>query len=68
MRHLRRNRSTTEDAKKALDEARRNVKRVKQRSEEVSEVAGALKNIRERNHFADQLLELMVPYPEGKKS
>lgn len=46
---------SSEEAKKALADAKHNLRKVQARSSEVSRVANALKEIRERNHFAEQL-------------
>jgi len=43
------------ESEKALQDADQNLERVKARDEEVHEVAEALKTMRERNHFAEQL-------------
>lgn len=54
-----------EEADRALADARRNVSKVKARDGEVQEVASALRNLREKNHFAEQLQALMVRPPKG---
>lgn len=51
----RRRSKATEEATKALKDAEKNLHEVKQRGCEVQQVANALKEIRERNHFAEQL-------------
>jgi len=50
-----------EDAEKALKDASANLRRVKARSPEVSEVAKKLREMRERNHFAEQL-QVIIDY------
>lgn len=56
----RRETSSSEEAAKALLDARQNLREVRRRSTEVSKVAQALKDIRERNHFAEQMEEILV--------
>jgi hypothetical protein len=46
-------------ADKALREAEDKVKEIEERGEEVSELAKSLRHMRERNHFAEQLEELI---------
>jgi len=48
------------EAEEALVEAQKNLDEVKRRGPEVTEVAQALRKMRERNHFAEQLEELIV--------
>ena len=50
---FRRRRNT--EAAEALEDARKNLKKVQSRGGEVSRVAKALKDIRDRNHFAEAL-------------
>jgi vacuolar-type H+-ATPase subunit H len=58
---LRRRRSkATEEATKALKDAEKNLHEVKERGCEVRKVATALKEIRERNHFAEQLEAIIL--------
>ena len=64
---LRRNKESSEDSKKALEDAQQNLERVQRRGREVSRVAKALKDIRERNHFAEQL-ESIVIRPRGPQA
>lgn len=50
---LRRRRKTVEqDSRRALQEAKENLRRVQSRSDEVTEVTKSLRGLRERNHFA----------------
>ena len=56
--HRRPNRSG-EEAKAALEEAKKTLLEVQERSEEVTTIANDLKLIRERNHFAEHLEELL---------
>lgn len=46
-------------AQAALDDAHENLKRTQDRACEVREVSKALKVMRERNHFAEQLQVIM---------
>ena len=66
MRFLRRNKPVKDDSQKALEDAQRSLERVKDKGAEVKEVAKALKDIRERNHFAEQL-EAVIIRPRGQK-
>lgn len=50
---------SSDEAKTALADAKHNLRKVQARSSEVSRVAKALKEIRERNHFAEQLEEII---------
>lgn len=50
-----RRRDSSDEAKNALEDAKHNLRKVQARSSEVSRVANALKEIRERNHFAEHL-------------
>jgi len=47
------------ESEEALRDANINLRRVRSRDKEVREVAGALREIRERNHFAEQLQEIL---------
>lgn len=51
-------------SQKALEDAEHNLSEVKKRSREVSQISNALKDIRERNHFAEQL-EAIIVRPRG---
>ena len=51
-------------AKKALDEAQQVHQRVKARDGEVHEVAESLKKVRQRNHFAERIQEIMEGGPK----
>lgn len=62
MRFLRR-RKTDHESVKALQDATENLRQTKARSPEVTEVARALRLMRERNHFAETLQVIM----EGHK-
>lgn len=61
IRRLRRSDSTDDDATKALLDAEKNLEQVQKRSREVSDVAGALREIRKKNHFAEALEEILRP-------
>jgi len=67
MRFLRRNKSEKNDAAKAVEEAQKNLEETKETGKEVSEVANALRRIRERNHFAEQL-EAVIIRPRGYRT
>jgi hypothetical protein len=51
---------STEEANKALLDARQNLREVRGRGREVSKVADALREIRERNHFIEQLEDIVT--------
>lgn len=56
MQFRRRNKEPDNDQSvKALEDAQTNLKRINERTPEVSEVAKTLKWMRERNHFAETL-------------
>ena len=57
-----RRRKANEEAQKALDEAREKLHEVRQRGKEVSAISNALREIRERNHFAEQMEEIIVRF------
>jgi len=48
------------DSQEALRDAEQNLKIVQERGPEVSQIAGSLKNIRERNHFREALQEIIT--------
>lgn len=54
----RRDRSS-EESHKALRDAKKNLDRIENRGDEVSELAEAFKEFRARNHFAEQLEEII---------
>lgn len=56
----RRRESKSGEATKALEDAKKNLREVKERGTEVTEVAEALKEIRQRNHFAEALEDLLT--------
>lgn len=47
-------------AEEALASARKDLRKVERRSDEVSTVAGALKDIRERNGFGEALEAILI--------
>lgn len=47
------------ESQKAVEEAHQTLRRVRARDSEVHAISGALKSIRERNHFAEQLRTIM---------
>lgn len=49
-----------EEAREALADARTNLLNVERRETEVHSVADSLRKIRERNHFAESLEDLML--------
>lgn len=55
----RRSNAGKENSTKALDEAQASLLRVKERHDEVVRVSTALRELRERNHFADKLIVIM---------
>lgn len=59
---FRRRRSGSDDAQKALEEATKNLHEVQKRGKEVSAISNALKEMRERNHFSEQMEEIFVHY------
>ena len=50
---------SAEESEAALKEARKNLREVKKRGPEVTEISHAFKELREKNHFAEQLEELI---------
>lgn len=48
------------DSEEALRDAQRNLREVKERSDEVSTVSNALRDIRVQNHFGEALQEIIV--------
>lgn len=59
MRFRRRNKPSVE-SERALEDAKKNLCDVQKRGAEVSDVANALKDFRERNHIAEQLEEILI--------
>ena len=51
-------------ADEALDDANRNLREIEKRGQEVTQVANALRDFRERNHFAEGL-EAMIRQQRG---
>ena len=45
---------------KALQDAQKNLRAVQKRGREVTSVANALRELREKNHFAEQMEEIIV--------
>lgn len=43
----------------AVEEARKDLERTKERTRDVTEVSTALRELREKNHFAEQLASIM---------
>ena len=56
---MRLRKSDKELAQKALDDATQRLNKVRSRDAEVHEVCNALRQLRERNHFAEQLRTVM---------
>lgn len=56
---FRRNKKHLIESQQAILDATASLRDVKSRDDEVHEVSGALKNIRERNHFAETLRVIM---------
>jgi hypothetical protein len=55
----RKRRESMTESQKAVKEATQSLKRVQERDPEVRAVSKTLKDIRERNHFAEQLKIIM---------
>ena len=51
-------------ALEALQEADKNLKKVKARDKEVHDVAESLRKVRSRNHFAERIQEIMEGGPK----
>lgn len=60
----RRKTDTIVEATEALQDAEKNLQEVKDRSGEVRRISNALRDFRERNHFAEQL-EAIILRPKG---
>ena len=54
-----------ESASKALEEANENIAKAQARNPEVYELAGSLRRLRERNHFAEQIYLIMTHDTRG---
>jgi len=54
-----RNNKQIKDSQQAILDATKSLREVHERDTEVHELSGALRNIRERNHFAEQLRVIM---------
>lgn len=52
--------SNDDEAKKALADARKNLRRVQRRGDQVTSVAESLRERRERNHFGEQLEAIFI--------
>lgn len=48
-----------EESLKALEEAKEHLRDVSSRTDEVYSLAASLRNLRERNHFAETVVDLM---------
>lgn len=48
------------ESEEALKDAKKNLREVQRRGREVSNVSNALKEIREKNHFAEALEAIMI--------
>lgn len=59
------NKTRSEEADEALKDAQANLKRVKRRGGEVTRLAESLREIRERNHFAEQMEEI-ITFHQGR--
>lgn len=66
MRLHRRKKETNGESAKALEEAHAHVEEAKSREPEVKHLAGRLRQIREENHFAEQIYEIMTGHPHGR--
>lgn len=49
-----------EEAKKALADARKNLRRVQRRGAQVTQASTSLKDLREENHFGEKLEEIFI--------
>jgi hypothetical protein len=56
---FRREQSTGDESQKALKESTRSLKQTELRTVEVTAVSEALRTLRERNHFAEELESIM---------
>lgn len=56
----RRKTKTDQEATAALNDAEKNLRRIKRRSDEVTEVSESLKEIRQNNHFAEAMEEIIL--------
>lgn len=54
-----RDKKKLKDSQQAILDATKSLREVRSRDDEVHQVSGALRNIRERNHFAEQLQVIM---------
>lgn len=59
-------RVSAEESKTAVAEATRHMQEIQARGAEVQELAESLRDIRKRNHFAEQLMTMMNPPPYMK--
>lgn len=55
----RRDAKRMKDSQQAILDATKSLREVREKDDEVHQVSGVLKNIRERNHFAEQLRSIM---------
>lgn len=55
----RKNEVEVKESQQAILDAAESLRQVKSRDAEVHQISGALKNIRERNHFAENLRVIM---------
>ena len=53
---------TSKEADLALKDAHRNLREVKKRGEEVTNVSNALKDLYARNHFAERLEAIIIQH------
>jgi hypothetical protein len=58
---LRRRRSESSDeATAAVKDAQKHLNRVRKRDQEVSDLSDSLREVRQRNHFAEQMEEIII--------
>jgi hypothetical protein len=63
---LRRTRSNAdEEATLALTDAEKNLRRIKRRDREVKEVSESLREVRQQNHFAEAMEEIIMQKREA---
>jgi hypothetical protein len=55
----RRDKQKAKDSQQAILDATKSLREVRERDDEVHQISGALRTIRERNHFAEQLQVIM---------
>ena len=54
-----RDKKRLKDSQQAILDATQSLREVREQEDEIHKISGALRNIREQNHFADQLRVIM---------